>query len=73
MVAKRDFGALFSQLGCRQAVNSASPRNNDLGILRPRNFGTLAAYANMFALESFMDELAAAARRDPIAFSGSPT
>jgi CO/xanthine dehydrogenase Mo-binding subunit len=29
---------------------------------------TLGAYANVFALESFMDELAAAARADPIAF-----
>src|SRR5262249_62417502 len=29
---------------------------------------TLGAYANVFALESFMDELAAAAGADPIAF-----
>ena len=29
---------------------------------------TLGAYANVFAIESFMDELAALAKADPVAF-----
>jgi nicotinate dehydrogenase subunit B len=36
--------------------------------LRVSALRTLGAYANVFALESFMDELAAAVGRDPIAF-----
>ena len=36
--------------------------------LRVSALRTLGAYANVFALESFMDELAAAAGSDPIAF-----
>jgi nicotinate dehydrogenase subunit B len=36
--------------------------------LRVSALRTLGAYANVFAVESFMDELAAAAGRDPIAF-----
>jgi nicotinate dehydrogenase subunit B len=36
--------------------------------LRVSALRTLGAYANVFAAESFMDELAAAARADPIAF-----
>jgi CO/xanthine dehydrogenase Mo-binding subunit len=36
--------------------------------LRVSALRTLGAYANVFALESFMDELAAAARADPVEF-----
>jgi CO/xanthine dehydrogenase Mo-binding subunit len=36
--------------------------------LRTSALRTLGAYANVFALESFMDELAAAAGADPVAF-----
>jgi nicotinate dehydrogenase subunit B len=36
--------------------------------LRVSALRTLGAYANVFAVESFMDELAAAAGRDPVAF-----
>jgi CO/xanthine dehydrogenase Mo-binding subunit len=36
--------------------------------LRTSALRTLGAYANVFALESFVDELAAAARADPVAF-----
>ena len=36
--------------------------------LRVSALRTLGAYANVFALESFMDELAAAAGQDPVAF-----
>lgn len=36
--------------------------------LRVSALRTLGAYANVFALESFMDELAAASGRDPLAF-----
>src|SRR5260370_22403396 len=36
--------------------------------IRASALRTLGAYANVFALESFMDELAAAAGADPIAF-----
>ena len=36
--------------------------------LRVSALRTLGAYANVFALESFMDELAAAAGADPVAF-----
>ncbi len=44
-----------------QAVNSAPP-------LRQSSYRALAATANNFARESFMDELAAAAGSDPLAF-----
>ena len=36
--------------------------------LRTSALRTLGAYANVFAIESFMDELAAAAGIDPVAF-----
>ncbi len=36
--------------------------------LRVSALRTLGAYANVFAIESFMDELAAAAQADPVAF-----
>src|SRR5208282_3766650 len=36
--------------------------------LRVSALRTLGAYANVFAVESFMDELAAAAGQDPVAF-----
>ena len=36
--------------------------------LRVSALRTLGAYANVFAIESFLDELAHAARRDPVAF-----
>ena len=36
--------------------------------LRVSALRTLGAYANVFAIESFMDELAAAAGQDPVAF-----
>ena len=36
--------------------------------LRTSALRSLGAYANVFAIESFMDELAAAARADPVAF-----
>ena len=36
--------------------------------LRTSALRTLGAYANVFAIESFMDELAAAAGADPVAF-----
>ena len=36
--------------------------------LRTSALRTLGAYANVFAIESFMDELAAAAGVDPVAF-----
>src|SRR5258707_6625522 len=36
--------------------------------IRASALRTLGAYANVFALESFMDELAAAAGADPVAF-----
>ncbi len=36
--------------------------------LRVSALRTLGAYANVFAIESFMDELAAAAKADPVAF-----
>ena len=36
--------------------------------MRTSALRTLGAYANVFAIESFMDELAAAAGIDPVAF-----
>ena len=36
--------------------------------IRTSALRTLGAYANVFAIESFMDELAAAAGVDPVAF-----
>ena len=36
--------------------------------IRTSALRTLGAYANVFASESFMDELAAAANADPVAF-----
>src|SRR6202008_1986109 len=36
--------------------------------VRNGSFRTLGAHGNVFAIESFMDELAAAARLDPVAF-----
>lgn len=38
------------------------------GVLRTSALRSLGAYCNVFAIESFMDELAQAARRDPVAF-----
>src|SRR5206468_6123101 len=36
--------------------------------MRTANFRSLAAAENVFAIESFMDELALAAKQDPLAF-----
>ncbi len=38
------------------------------GVLRTSALRSLGAYCNVFAIESFMDELARAARQDPVAF-----
>ncbi|MEW6763349.1 MAG: molybdopterin cofactor-binding domain-containing protein [Pseudomonadota bacterium] len=38
------------------------------GVLRTSALRSLGAYCNVFAIESFMDELAQAARLDPVAF-----